>query len=194
MSKLDEIRARGIKRPEGTVPLCLDGSLARAWREADEELRRLRAEMEAAPTDRQKQTYAEPIEKAAEAADAARDAMAEASGDLLLRAISAQEWRSWRISHPPRDVDDDKPAAARDFMFAGGYVNSDDLANALERWVVSFDGDELKPGDWEAILDGVSSGDIGEACRKVVTLQEEHTELPKAPPSPSTPQTSDSFD
>lgn len=91
----------------------------------------------------------------------------DATGDLRLRAIPDGEWRRWVNDHPAREGDE------RDEQLAYGFCNTDDLASDLERWALSWNGEDLKPGDWKTlILPNASGGDLKALVNLVVNMQE----------------------
>jgi hypothetical protein len=78
------------------------------------------------------------------------DLMREYEGEVLVRAtLTDGEWEQWRIAHPARE--EDQPGHRDDLMIARGYCNADDLMDDLARFVVAWEGEELQPGDYDAL-------------------------------------------
>lgn len=91
----------------------------------------------------------------------------DATGDLRLRAIPNGEWSRWINEHPAREKND------RDEQLAYGICNTDDLASELERWALSWNGEDLGANDWKTlILPNASGGDLKALVNLVVTMQE----------------------
>lgn len=99
--------------------------------------------------------------------------MDDATGDLRLRAIPDGEWRRWVNEHPPREGDD------RDEQIGFGICNTDDLANDLGRWVVSWNGDPLASDDWPTIFAPNAAGGDLKALVNLVVMMQEAAEDPK---------------
>lgn len=95
------------------------------------------------------------------------DEMDAATGELRLRAIRDGEWRQWVNAHPPRKDDQ------RDDAVAYGICNSDDLANDLGKWVLSWEGEPLAVDDWEQhIAPLCAGGDLKTLVSMVIAMQE----------------------
>lgn len=91
----------------------------------------------------------------------------DAIGDLRLRAIPDGEWRRWVNEHPPREED------PRDEQIGYGICNTDDLANDLGMWAVSWNGDDLEADDWSRIFaPNAAGGDLKALVNLVVMMQE----------------------
>lgn len=101
------------------------------------------------------------------------DEMDDATGDLRLRAIPDGEWRRWVNEHPAREKDD------RDDQLAFGICNTDDLANDLEKWALSWNGDNLAPGDWGRIFAPNAAGGDLKALVNLIVLMQEAADDPK---------------
>lgn len=101
------------------------------------------------------------------------DEMDDATGDLRLRAIADGEWRRWVNEHPPREDD------ARDENLSFGICNTDDLANDLGLWALSWNGDDLAGDDWSAIFAPNAAGGDLKALVNLVVMMQEATDDPK---------------
>ena len=79
-----------------------------------------------------------------------RDLMAEYEGELIYEATKSDgEWVRWKIAHPARA--EGEPGHRDDLILAGGTCNSDDLIDDLAAYVVAWEGEDLQPGDFDAL-------------------------------------------
>jgi hypothetical protein len=175
---LDDLRKGSpVARTERVYQLCLRrdlmaevdaltgelSSMARATSDEDENR-----------PPRRKGEGGNPQEKAvAERLAALADEMDDATGDLRLRAIPDGEWRRWVNDHPPREKDE------RDEQIGYGICNTDDLANDLGKWALSWNGDDLADGDWDRIFATNTAGGDLKALVSLVVLMQEAAEDPK---------------
>lgn len=97
----------------------------------------------------------------------------DATGSLRLRALTNGEWATWVNEHPARDGDE------RDEQLAFGICNTDDLANDLGKWALSWNGEELAPGDWDRHLFPNAAGGDLKALVNLVVMMQEAAEDPK---------------
>lgn len=183
MSKsIAELRAsRHTALPERTMPLCLAQKLVAEVQSLQEErdaiLHSERA-VEGEPS-RPRRQADKPNPRLTEIAarfDELSDEMREHTGELRIRAITGGEWRRWVDAHPAREAgrrDDGQPLFHQiDETIAYGICNAVDLYNDLQRFAVSWNGDELAEGDWDFIANRAAPGDLNEVCRQVVQMHE----------------------
>jgi hypothetical protein len=167
---LEDLRkGAAVTRKERVHPLCLRGDLVAEVDALTSELSSLRvAEVtDNAPPMRVGQRVA-PREKAVEDRLAKLvEELDDSTGDLRLRALPNGEWRRWLNDHPPREGDE------RDEQLGFGLCNTDDLANDLHLWALSWNGDDLDVGDWDRIFaPNAAGGDLKQLVSLVVTMQE----------------------
>jgi hypothetical protein len=53
-----------------------------------------------------------------------------------------------------------------------GWCDSSALLDRLGKYAVAWNGEPLKPGEWDWIVDNAVPGDLKEACQRVVALHE----------------------
>lgn len=95
--------------------------------------------------------------------------MAEYEGEVTITAtISDGEWAQWRIAHPARPQGE--PGYREDVAIASGWCDSDALIEDIARYVTAWNGEQLAPGDFEAL--GLMRPDKKDIARKVVGLYE----------------------
>jgi hypothetical protein len=125
--------------------------------------------------------------------------MREYEGELMVTATASDgEWEQWRLAHPARD--EDQPGHRDDLMITRGYCNADDLIDNLARYVTAWEGEELQPGDYDAL--NLLRPDKKQIAATVVGLYEVGDDLGKLlsdlsaflknGPSSSSPETSTS--
>lgn len=102
-----------------------------------------------------------------------RGDLAEHTGTLVLQGITEGEWRLWVDAHPAREDSD------RDNTLAFGCCNADDLIDNLGTFAHSWNGDDLKPGDWDFLKANAAPGDIKTLAQLVVTMHESVVDIPK---------------
>lgn len=102
-----------------------------------------------------------------------RDEMAEHTGELTLRGVTEGEWRTWVDEHPARK--DNK----RDEVIAYGACDADALLDDLDRFASAWNGEPLKPGDWDFILSNAAPGDVKSLVQLVVVMHETAVDVPK---------------
>ena len=102
--------------------------------------------------------------------------MADHTGELVMRAIPAGEWRRWVEEHPARvekrDEQNRPILNPLDEQYAGGYCNADALADALRKFAVSWNGEPVSDDDWKYLLENAASGDVKAMCQTVVARME----------------------
>jgi hypothetical protein len=102
--------------------------------------------------------------------------MREHTGELVMRAIPAGEWRRWVDENPARVEkrdDQNRPILnPLDEQYVAGLCNADALANSLRRFVVSWNGEAVTDEDWSYLLENAASGDIKAMCQTVVARHE----------------------
>jgi hypothetical protein len=77
--------------------------------------------------------------------------------------------------------------ATADLEVSYGYCNAVALMASLGDYAKSWNGDDLKPGDWDFIEANAASGDLKELCKIVVQMHEGPGSRPFLPrPSSST--------
>lgn len=103
-------------------------------------------------------------------------------GELLVRAIDGGKWQTWKDDHPAREDH------ITDEEIGLGLVNTTDLMNSLDEWVEAWNGEPLRPGDWdEAFVPQVAPGDLAALVKNIVLLQERTgIRVPKSPSGSST--------
>lgn len=106
--------------------------------------------------------------------------MREASGEILLRARPGGEWLRWKDEHPAREKNES------DDRLAFGLCNAADLLDNLGKYVVSWNGDEFGPGEWDGWFKGkVAPADLGALVTAVVEMHESRVTAPKSPSTSS---------
>jgi len=110
----------------------------------------------------------------------------DTEGELLIRARDGGSWLRWKDAHPAREGSD------VDERLSYGFCNATDLAGDLGRYVVSWNGEEFAPGEWDDWFAAkVAPADIGECVRAVVELHEARVGAPKSPSVSSEPEMSE---
>jgi hypothetical protein len=104
------------------------------------------------------------------------DEMREHTGVLTLEAEPTGEWIRWRDAHPARKDGEDangRPVLSPiDQTVTWGWCDSSALLDRLGKYAVAWNGEPLKPGEWDWIVDNAVPGDLKEACQRVVALHE----------------------
>lgn len=101
--------------------------------------------------------------------------MGEYEGELLVRATKTDgEWEQWRLDHPARD--EDAAGGKDDAEITNGHCNSTDLIEDLATYVVSWEGEELGHGGYEAL--NLMRPDKKAIAALVVSMYEDDDELP----------------
>lgn len=109
----------------------------------------------------------------------------EAEGELLLSAREGGAWLRWKDEHPPREKNES------DDRLAYGLVNASDLLDDLGKYVVSWNGDDFGPGEWDGWFKAkVAPADLGALVSAVVELHESRVSAPKSLSVSSEPLTS----
>lgn len=122
------------------------------------------------------------------------DEMREHTGQLLLRGVTAGEWRRWVDANPPREDGRDergRPVVlAVDEQVALGYCDASALLANLGAYVAEWNGEPLQTGDWEWLEEHAPPGDMKAIAQIVVIMHEGPgaKPLPKeSKPSSATP-------
>lgn len=183
MSKsIAELRAsQHTALPERTMSLCLAQKLVAEVQQLDEERASILAterdeEGQSKRPRRQGEGRNPRLDEIQARFDELADEMREHTGELRIRAVTGGEWRRWVDAHPAREVgrrESGEPLFHQiDEEIAYGIANAVDLYHDLERYVVSWNGDELAEGDWQFIANRAAPGDLNELCRQVVQMHE----------------------
>lgn len=94
--------------------------------------------------------------------------LAEFQGEVGLRGITGGEWQRFKDENPPREGN------AADLRLTGGNCDSSAVFSALGRFVVSWDGDDLNDGDWDAWLaERIIYADRRDLVSDIVKMHEE---------------------
>lgn len=104
------------------------------------------------------------------------DEMREHTGVLTLEAEPSGEWIRWRDAHPARQNGEDAQGRPLinpiDQTVTWGWCDSSALLSRLGDFAAEWNGEPLKPGEWDWIVDNAVPGDLKEACQRVVALHE----------------------
>lgn len=118
------------------------------------------------------------------------DEMREHTGQLLLRGVTAGEWRRWADAHPPReDGRDDRGrpvTLAVDEQIALGYCDASALMGTLGTYAAEWNGKPLETGDWDWLEEHAAPGDLKAIAQVIVVMHEG----PGAKPLPKESKTS----
>lgn len=110
----------------------------------------------------------------------------DTEGEILLRATDGGSWLRWKDAHPAREGNES------DERFAYGFCNATDLMGDLGKFVISWDGDEFGPGEWDWFSKKVAPADLAECVKAVVEMHESRISAPKSQSTSSAPTTSES--
>lgn len=115
-----------------------------------------------------------------------RERLREFQVELGLEGTTSGEWHRWKDEHPPRE---DSPS---DLRVAGGWCNATDLFDDLGRYVATWDGEPLSPGDWDAHLaERITYADRRDLVTAVVEMFEQGlNRVPKSPSESSSTESS----
>lgn len=178
--KLSEMRAAGVsRRPTRTIEICLAQDLVAEAESLGREKLDLMVAAGRTPD-------AEAPRKLSEGAlpprvaeidarlEAIYDEMRDHTGTLLLEAEAPGAWQRWKDEHGPRidATDDGQRIDPLDLDIAGGYCNGPDLFARLRDFVVSWNDEPVTDEDWDYLLDNAAGGDLKDACRRVIDMQE----------------------
>lgn len=190
---LAELRATPpVSRPERSVTICLAPHLVAEVQALTEELQTVALDIPDEPDD--DEPDGPPLKVGERVADRrptenpraneirARlaellDEIAEAEGELRIRATEDGAWRRWVDEHPPRE--EGVPGHKRDREVAGGYCNADDLIDDLGTYAVSWDGEPLGDADWAVIAASTPYADKKRIATLIVSMQERGMDLGK---------------
>lgn len=105
------------------------------------------------------------------------DEMREHTGVLTLRAIESGEWRRWvSAGNTPREIGRNEQGDPIwhivDEDLAYGFCNADNLFARLGDFAAAWNGEPLADGEWDWLASRASGGDLNEAVRTVVQMQE----------------------
>jgi hypothetical protein len=182
MSKsLDELRAsKSTGLHERTYSLCLAAGLIAETQMLHEELATLPAQKRAADDSEREgapRRAGEGVDPRYAEIEARMEAifeeMDEHTGELRLRAVPNGTWREWVDEHPARE--DNK----RDEQVTFGICNADALVDDLGMFAHTWNGDELKPGDWDFVASKAAPADLKAMAGLVVVMHERVVDLPK---------------
>lgn len=108
--------------------------------------------------------------------EAIYDEMRDHTGVLTLRGEPSGAWRRWTDEHPARVDERDEDGRpifnTVDVDVARGYCNASALLDRLRDFVEAWDGEPITDDEWDYLLDNAAPGDIKDACRKVIDMQE----------------------
>lgn len=117
------------------------------------------------------------LDRAAEAKRAELRALGEVldqhTGVLEVQGIAPREWRKLCDENPPRDDN------RRDAAVGRGYINAEVLLTRLGDFAVTWNGEDLGPGDWELIEATAVPADLDEVALLVVSMHEVAVNLGK---------------
>ncbi len=178
--KLSEMRESGAsRRPTRTIEICLAQDLvAEAESLGREKMDLMVAAGRAPESDAPRKLSEGALPPRAAEIDARLaaiyDEMRDHTGTLLLEAQAPGAWQRWKDEHGPRVevTDDGQRIDPIDLDLAGGYCNGPDLFARLRDFVVSWNGDPVTDEDWGYLLDNAAGGDLKDACRRVIDMQE----------------------
>jgi hypothetical protein len=108
----------------------------------------------------------------------------DAEGEILLSATDGGTWLRWKDAHPAREKNE------VDERLAYGLANATDLLEDLGKYVVSWNGDDFGPGEWDWFSQKVAPADLGACISAVVELHESRISAPKLRSVSSEPPTS----
>lgn len=171
-------KREGNSRATRTIEICLAQDLVGEAETLEREL--LDIKVTAGRDEESPRKMSEPLlpPRAAEIEErleAIYGEMDEHTGTLLLRAESPGAWQRWKDAHPPRfedDEDERRVVSPLDLDVTGGYCNAADLFDRLRDFAESWDGEPISDDDWAYLIDNAAGGDLKDACRKVIDLQE----------------------
>ncbi|WP_353707604.1 hypothetical protein ABRQ22_17235 [Cellulosimicrobium sp. ES-005] len=159
-----------IRRPEKTVPLCLDAALQADWEQAEEDLRRAQQE----PGDDRLVGNA----KASSLARRVRELESKMLADTVhfrLRALSRSEWAKFVAKHPPREGDDlDKAQGINREAFFEDVIPESIIAVTRADTPEDFD-----PGDdWGPLADEMTDRQYSDFAQAVFLLNRGEVSVP----------------
>lgn len=164
--------------PERTYQLCLASTLVGEVQTLVSELED--AEVEAARNEDEAKTSrpkrageSSPTVEIRKRLGALQAEMAEHTGTLTLHGVTEGQWREWVDGNPAREGND------RDKAIAWNCCNADALLDDLERYAKAWNGEDLKPGDWDFILSNAAPGDVKALVQIVVSMHEMAVNVPK---------------
>jgi len=185
MSLSDLRRSPHVGRPRRSHPICVARRLTAAYEALLEEASDLEDELAQIPRDIEGEGPSNArladapdpriaeIEERLEQIDAEKDRladnMAEHTGEVVVEAMLPGEWKQWVNAHPARDGDD--PNFRRDVAF-GAWCNADALIDDLGLWVVSWNGEPLREGDWEFVVENAPRGALKQLAALVINMHE----------------------
>lgn len=113
--------------------------------------------------------------------------LAEFQGELGLTGFTGGKWQAFKDDHPPREGN------RQDMRLTDGKVNSSELFTALGRFVTSWDGEPVAPGDWDSWLaEKICYADRRDLVNVIVRMHEDRmNRIPKSSTSSSTTGTSE---
>lgn len=189
------------RRPTRTVEMCLAQHLVAEAEALGREKFSLMVSAGRAPEDAEQDGSTRKLSKGALPPRAAQiearlealyDEMDAETGTLLLRAEPPGDWQRWKDSHPPRvEADGDGQVVnPLDLDVAGGYCNALDLYDRLRDFAEAWNDEPISDDDWEFLTSNAAGGDLKDACRRVIDMQEAGgSHAPKSrKPSSGTPE------
>lgn len=106
------------------------------------------------------------VEALRKKSDDAYRRLAEYQVTLGLTGTDGGVWQAWKDAHPPR------PGVPSDTHVTRGWCNAADLLEDLDKYVTSWDGDDILPSQWNKLAEKVTYADRRDICTKVVDMFE----------------------
>lgn len=159
-----------IKRPEKTVPLCLDAALQADWERAEDDLRRI--QQQPAP-DRLVGTGG--VSAAAAKVRSLEEQMLAETVHFRMRALPRSEWAKFVAKHPPREGDETDRAQGinREAFF------EDVIPASIVAVTRGDDPEEFDPeADWTALADEMTDRQYSDFANAVFVLNRGEVSVP----------------
>lgn len=163
-SKSTKEMLAAAKLPERSVAICLRGDLVADINALEREL----AEVLAQEAADRRMTGVKRSKELADAIEAKRAEMADATLDMRLRALKVSQWRDMVRKYPP--AKDDKSGLGVDITAFMG--------EAIPASVVSPD--DMDADDWETFNDNVPPSEITRLMNLVWELNTQGVDIPKS--------------
>lgn len=163
---LAEMRSsQSVGLPERTYPICLAGKLVAQI----EELEAKYDAVEDKPSNGRLASKSE-AKKIADEIDALRDEMNDHLIAVHLRAKPGHEWRAFVAEHPPTDL----------FIDQRSGIGIDAAIRDLPEFIVSVNGEDLKPGDWDFVIANAADGDLKGCVGMLMDMHNAGVDIPKS--------------
>lgn len=95
------------------------------------------------------------------------------TGHVTVRGMRTDAWLEWCNAHPARAGD------PMDRLFGLGVCNVADLTATMGDHAVAWNGEPMKPGDWDFIAANAPSGDLSSLARGFVERHVTAVDVPK---------------